>query len=151
MTEQQDRIEKFVDLRAPVSRVWRALTDHRQFGEWFRVAIDGPFQVGEVSTGHVTYPGYEHLRWHATVEAMEPERRFVYHWYPGAVDPEFVIGSEPPTRVEFTLQPLGGGTRVTVVESGFSRLPQPRAMDALRMNTDGWIEQMDNIRAYVDG
>jgi uncharacterized protein YndB with AHSA1/START domain len=151
MTKMQDRIEQSVELRAPIGRVWEALTDHRQFGEWFRVAIDGPFEVGKVSTGHITYPGYEHLAWHATVQAMEPERRFAYTWHPGDADPERVKGSEPPTLVEFTLEPRGTGTHLTVVESGFSRLPQPRAMDALRMNTGGWIEQMDNVRTYVDG
>ena len=150
MTELQDRIEKSVELKAPVSRVWKALTDHREFGEWFRVALDGPFRVGEVSTGHITYPGYEHLRWHAEVEAMEPERRFVYRWYPGAVDDDFDFASEPPTRVAFTLQPAGDGTRLVVVESGFSKLPMPRAVDALRLNEGGWEEQMDNIRTHLD-
>lgn len=82
---------------------------------------------------------------------MEPERRFAYHWYPGAVAPDFDFCSEPPTLVEFTLQGQAGGTRLTVVESGFSKLPRPTATDALRMNTRGWIEQMDNIREYLDG
>ena len=67
-----DRIEKTVDLAAPLSRVWRALTDHRQFGEWFRVHIESPFVVGETSRGHITYPGYEHLRWQAVVQKNWP-------------------------------------------------------------------------------
>ena len=48
----QDRIEKIVDLAAPVSRVWRALTDHEEFGQWFRVRLDGPFEVGATTTGN---------------------------------------------------------------------------------------------------
>ena len=75
-------IEKRIELKAPVSRVWRALTDHREFGEWFRVKLEGPFVPGEVSRGHITYPGYEHLKWEATVQRMEPERLFSFTWHP---------------------------------------------------------------------
>lgn len=77
-----DCIENRIELRAPVSRVWRALTDYREFGEWFRVKLEGPFQPGRVSRGRITYPGYEHVVWEATVEAMEPERLFSFRWHP---------------------------------------------------------------------
>jgi uncharacterized protein YndB with AHSA1/START domain len=73
-----DRIEKRVELQAPVSRVWRALTDYREFGEWFRVKLDGPFVAGEVSRGHITHPGYEHVVWEAAVQKMEPEKLFSF-------------------------------------------------------------------------
>ena len=79
------RIEKRVALQAPVARVWRALTDYREFGQWFRVKLDGPFVPGQVLRGHITYPGYEHLRWEAVVEKMEPERLFSFTWHPYAV------------------------------------------------------------------
>src|SRR5215813_745759 len=79
-----DRIEKTVELEAPVSRVWRALTDHVEFGTWFRVRLEGPFVPGQVSRGHITYPGYEHLRWEAVVQKMEPERLFSFTWHPYA-------------------------------------------------------------------
>ena len=82
-----DRIEKTIELKAPVSRVWRALTDHREFGTWFRVRIDGPFVAGQVSRGQITYPGYEHVRWEAVVQKMEPERLFSFTWHPYAIDP----------------------------------------------------------------
>ncbi|MGA8300388.1 MAG: SRPBCC family protein, partial [Terriglobales bacterium] len=62
------RIEKRIELKAPVARVWQALTDYRQFGEWFLVKLDGPFVTGEKSTGHMTYPGYEYVRWEVVVE-----------------------------------------------------------------------------------
>src|SRR5437899_1549828 len=81
-----DRIEKTIELKAPVSRVWRALTDHREFGTWFRVRLDGPFVPGQVSRGHITYPGYEHVKWEATVQRMEPERLFSFTWHPYAID-----------------------------------------------------------------
>ena len=82
----QDRIEKSIELKAPVSRVWRALADYREFGEWFRVKLDGPFVVGQASSGHITYPGYEHLKWEVVVQKMEPERLFSFTWHPYAVD-----------------------------------------------------------------
>jgi uncharacterized protein YndB with AHSA1/START domain len=91
-----DRIEKTIEIKAPVSRVWRALTDHREFGTWFRVRIDGPFVVGEVSRGQVTYSGYEHVRWEAVVQKMEPERLFSFTWHPYAVDPNEDYSKEPP-------------------------------------------------------
>src|SRR5581483_8702391 len=96
-----DRIEKRIELKAPVSRVWRALTDYREFGEWFRVKLDGPFAPGQVSRGHITYPGYEHLEWEAVVQVMEPERLFSFTWHPYAVDPQVDYSTEIPTLVEF--------------------------------------------------
>ena len=148
----QDRIEKHIELKAPVARVWRALTDYREFGEWFRVKLDGPFVPGEVSTGHITYAGYEHLKWNATVKAMEPERLFSFTWHPYAVEPDADYSAEPPTLVEFKLEPTpAGGTLLTVVESGFSKIPAGRRAEAFRMNEGGWAQQMENIAAHVDG
>ncbi len=146
----RDRIEKHVELRAPVHRVWRALTDHVEFGQWFRVALDGPFQLGQVSRGRITYPGYEHLRWEATVLRVEPEHLFAFSWHPYAVDPEVDYSSEPPTLVEFRLQPIEGGTRLTVTESGFLQIPLARRHEAFRMNDGGWGEQIGNIRRHVE-
>jgi uncharacterized protein YndB with AHSA1/START domain len=145
-----DRIEKTVEMDAPIERVWRALTDHTEFGEWFRVKLDGPFVPGEVSTGHITYPGYEHVKWHAKVKAMEAPRRFSFTWHPYAVDPDVDYSQEPPTLVEFRLEATGKGTRLTVIESGFDALPPHRRPEALRMNDGGWAEQMRNIRAHVE-
>jgi uncharacterized protein YndB with AHSA1/START domain len=145
-----DRIEKVIDLRAPVSRVWRALTDHQEFGAWFRVRLDGPFVPGQVSRGNITYPGYEHVRWEAVVQAMEPERRFSFTWHPYAVDPKADYGQEPPTLVEFTLEPIPTGTRLRIVESGFDRLPAHRRDEAFRMNEGGWSAQAENIARHVD-
>src|SRR5687768_5070355 len=117
-----DRIEKRIELKAPVSRVWRALTDYREFGEWFRVKLEGPFIVGQVSRGQVTYPGFEHVKWEATVQKMEPERLFSFTWHPYAVDPQVDYSQEPPTLVEFRLEKTRGGTLLTVAESGFDKI-----------------------------
>lgn len=147
----QDRIEKTVELAAPVARVWSALTDHEQFGVWFRVKLDGPFKVGEVSRGQITYPGYEHMKWVATVRSMEPERFFSFTWCPYAVDPDIDYSNEPETVVEFRLEPTVSGTRLVISESGFSALPDDeRGVDAMRRNTQGWEEQAKNIAAHVE-
>jgi len=121
----ENRIEKRLELKAPVSRVWRALTDHREFGQWFRVKLDGPFVPGQISLGHMTYPGYEHVKWEAVVQKMAPERLFSFTWHPYAVDPKMDYSKETPTLVEF------------------------RRLEAFRMNDGGWTEQIKNIESHV--
>ena len=145
-----DRIEKTVDLKAPVSRVWKALTDHKEFGSWFRVNLAGPFGPGARSTGHVTYPGYEHLKWEAVVQKLEPERLFSFTWHPYAVEPGTDYGKETPTLVEFTLEKTATGTRLRVVESGFDKLPAHRRDTAFQRNGEGWAIQMQNIAQYLE-
>lgn len=147
----QDRIEKSIELKAPIARVWRALTDHEEFGEWFRVKLDGPFVVGEVSSGRVTFPGYEGLKWEATVVAMEAERLFAFTWCPYAHDEGRDYSQAPKTLVEFRLEPMANGTRLAISESGFNALPDDALrVDALRSNTQGWNIQAGNIAAYVE-
>lgn len=145
-----DSIEKSVEIAAPVDRVWRALTDHKEFGEWFRVRLDQPFTTGQESTGQMTYPGYEHMPWKATVVEMEEPRLFSYRW------PHMDADSKAREDwawilVEFRLEPTDAGTRLTVTESGFDALPADRRAEAYRMNEGGWEEQMGNIRAHVEG
>jgi uncharacterized protein YndB with AHSA1/START domain len=146
-----DRIEKRVDLKAPLARVWRAITDYQEFGQWFRVSLEGPFIAGKTTTGRITYPGYEHLIMKVNVEKIEPQRLFSFHWHPYAVDPSVDYSKEPSTLVEFKLEPIAGGTRLVVVESGFDALPAPRRDEAFRMNDGGWTEQMKNIEQHVNG
>jgi uncharacterized protein YndB with AHSA1/START domain len=140
-----------VDIEAPVERVWQALSDHRQFGAWFGVALDGPFVPGEEAVGRITHPGYEHVRWAARIVAMEAPHRFVFTWHPYAVDPAVDYAGEEPTTVEFRLAPRGAGTRLTVTESGFDKIPADRREQALRMNGEGWSAQVENVRAHVEG
>jgi uncharacterized protein YndB with AHSA1/START domain len=144
-----DRIEKRIELKAPVSRVWRALTDYREFGEWFRVKLDGPFVPGQVSHGHVTYAGYEHLKWEAFVQKIEPEQFFSFTWHPYAVDPKVDYSKETPTLVEFRLDKTASGTLLLLTESGFDKIPSHRRAEAFRMNDGGWAEQMKNIEKHV--
>ena len=144
-----DRIEKRIELKAPVSRVWRAITDYREFGEWFRVKLDGPFVPGAASTGHITYPGYEHLKWEAVVQKMEPERLFSFTWHPFAVDPKMDYSKEAPTLVEFRLEKTATGTLLVLTESGFDKIPAERRLEAFRRNDGGWTAQMKNIENHV--
>jgi uncharacterized protein YndB with AHSA1/START domain len=144
-----DRIEKRVELEAPVSRVWRALTDHRECGEWFRVKLEGPFVPGEVSRGRITHPGYEHVTWQATVQKIEPERLFSFTWRPYAIDPNVDYSHEEPTLVEFKLAPTPGGTLLVITESGFDKVPSHRRAEAFRMNERGWTMQLENIARHV--
>ena len=146
----EDRIVKSIELKAPIARVWRALTDHEEFGEWFQVAIDGPFVAGEISTGQMTYPGFEHFPWYATILEMEQEKRFVLTWCPYIDNPDADFSKEPTTRVEFTLEPTAEGTRLTIVESGFADLPADhRREECLVRNTKGWDEVVETVKAYV--
>ncbi len=146
-TTETDRIEKTVILKAPRSRVWRAIADAKQFGEWFRVNLDGEFKAGATIFGKITYPGYENLTLEMRVGRIEPERLFSYRWHPG--DPRTDYSAEPMTLVEFTLEDVPGGTRLTIVESGFDKIPLARRAEAFRMNEGGWIEQIENIGRYV--
>lgn len=144
-----DRIEKQIELKAPVARVWRAITDHQEFGEWFKVKIDGPFVPGEVSRGHITHPGYEHVQWDALVKEMEPERYFSYAWHPYAIDPEVDYSGEARTLVEFRLEPTDTGTLLMITESGFDKIPAHRRAEAFKMDDSGWTGQIKNIANHV--
>jgi uncharacterized protein YndB with AHSA1/START domain len=146
-----DRIEKTILLKAPPARVWRALTDPTEFGAWFGARLDGGFVVGRLTTGRITSPGYEHMRFEATVERMEPERLFAFRWHPHAVDPGKDYSSEPMTLVELRLEPVPDGTRLTVVESGFDRLPPARRDEAFPLNSEGWAIELQNVKRHVGG
>ena len=144
-----ERIIKTIELKAPVSRVWQAITDHREFGNWFRAKIDAPFAVGEISTGHITYPGYEFYKWYARVLKMEHERYFAFEW-PNPADPHADdYSNEPMTLVEFALESIEGGTRLTITESGFENIPEDRRGNAFRENDGGWTQQMKNIEVHI--
>lgn len=146
-----DRIEKTTLIKAPIARVWRALTSAREFGEWFRVKLENEFAPGGRTTGHITYPGYEHLRFSVAVEIMLEPEYFSFRWHPYAIDPDADYSSEQPTLVEFRLSEEAGGTRLIVTESGFEQLPPGRRDEAFRMNSNGWQIQLQNIEAYLNG
>jgi uncharacterized protein YndB with AHSA1/START domain len=143
-----DSIEKRIELKAPISRVWRALTDSVEFGQWFGVKLESPFVVGKATAGRISKPGFE-FRWEAVVQKMEPERLFSYTWHPYAVDEKRDYSKETPTLVEFLLEKTPTGTLLTVKETGFDAIPASRKAEAYRMHDQGWAAQMTNIGDYV--
>jgi uncharacterized protein YndB with AHSA1/START domain len=144
-----DRIEKTIIVRAPRSGVWRVLADSRAFGTWLGAALEGPFAPGAIVRGRITYPGYEHLVMEVRVERMEAERLFSFRWHPHAVEAGRDYSAEPMTLVEFTLEEVPEGTKLTVVESGFDQVPLDRRSEAFRSNSSGWEEQMKSIERHV--
>ncbi len=149
MASETDRIEKQILLRAPRSRVWRALSDAKEFGAWFGVELEGPLAPGVRVRGKVTYPGYEHMTFEMDVERMEPERLFSWRWHPAAVEAGVDYSKEPTTLVVFQLEDQSAGTLLRVVESGFDRIPAARRAQAYRLNEDGWGRQMRNIEQHL--
>jgi uncharacterized protein YndB with AHSA1/START domain len=144
-----DRIERRVVVRASRSRVWRAISTAKEFGAWFRVNLEGEFVEGGMVRGRITHPGFEHVTVEMLVERVEPERYFSYRWHPHAIDPAVDYSAEPTTLVEFTLQDTEDGTAVTIVESGFDRIPLARRAEAFRMNDQGWAGEIKNLERYV--
>jgi uncharacterized protein YndB with AHSA1/START domain len=144
-----DSIEKTIFLRAPRSRVWQALTDSGEFGNWFGVRFEAPFESGAQIKGRITVPGYEDALMEIFIEQLVPESLFAYRWHPYAVDQAVDYSSEPTTLVEFRLADTAEGTSLTIVESGFDQLPPGRRSEAFRMNREGWTAQLTNIERYV--
>jgi uncharacterized protein YndB with AHSA1/START domain len=156
-----DRIEKRVVLRAPLDRVWRAISDAEEFGRWFGVRFDGPFVEGASITAAIAPTTVDeevakrqepHAGAKSTwqVVAIEPRRRFAYRWHPFAIDPDVDYDSEPTTLVEFTLSETDDGVLLTITESGFDALPEERRSDSFEANAEGWAIQTDLVRRYLE-
>ena len=144
-----DQIKKSVFLQAPRARVWKALSDTNEFGNWFGVKLNGPFVPGSYLRGKITHKGYEHYPFEITIDRVEPERLLSWRWHPNAVDSKVDYSKEPMTLVVFELEDAPGGTRLTVVESGFDGIPESRRLDAYRGNEKGWTMQMESIQRHV--
>lgn len=160
-TAVSDRIEKQVLLRAPLSRVWRALTDHTEFGQWFGVRFDAPFRPGASVSGVITpttmdeeiakeQKPYAGMRFTIVVDRIEPETAFSFRWNPYGMDETVDFSKEVKTLVEFTLQETADGVLLKVVESGFDQVPVERRATAFTANEGGWTMQMTLIRKYVE-
>ncbi|GAC1657598.1 MAG: SRPBCC family protein [Gemmatimonadaceae bacterium] len=144
-----DRIEKQIRLTSPRSRVWRALTDSRQFGKWFGADVQGAFTPGATVRAQITARGYEHVSFDVVVESVEPEHHFAFRWHPYAIEPGVDYSTEPRTLVDFTLKEVDGDTLLTVVESGFDDIPASRRVKAFEMDSKGWAGQLVNIQKYL--
>jgi uncharacterized protein YndB with AHSA1/START domain len=145
-----DRIERKIHIKAPRSRVWQALSSAEEYGNWFGVNLKGQsFAPGRQVQGPITIDGFTHVTFDAIIERVEPESLMSYRWHPYAVDPATDYTQEQRTQVTFTLADAEGGTLLTVVESGFDQVPAERRLEAFRMNSGGWEEQVRNIERYV--
>jgi uncharacterized protein YndB with AHSA1/START domain len=160
MTTNTDRIEKTITLRAPRERVWRAISDAKQFGSWFGVDFDGPFVAGERLTGRITptkvdpevaklQEPYTGKAFECEIERIEPMNLFSFRWHPFATDPGVDYSKEPMTTVTFELAEVSGGTRLSITESGFARLPLERRAKAFAANEGGWTHQSRLIEKYL--
>ena len=150
MNSSTDRIERQMVLKAPRAKVWRALTNAEEFGNWFGVNFKGKsFVAGQHTQGQLSYPGYEHVVMEVLIEQIVPEKLFSWRWHPYAVKPEIDYSQEEATLVVFELKDAEGGTLLTVVESGFDKVPAARRDEAFRMNTGGWEQQMKRIEKHV--
>jgi uncharacterized protein YndB with AHSA1/START domain len=138
-----DRIERTLQLTHPPERVWEALTTAEGLGTWFGHSAEIDLRVGGTAT----------LTWKSgdtatlTIERVEPPRVFGYTW---AI---YGLPENDPRRtyVEFTLEPTSGGTTLTMVESGFAQLPDAEYQKAYSGNTEGWMSELDELVAYLDG
>ncbi len=144
-----DRVSAKAFLRVPRSRAWEALTDSKRFGEWFGAELTGAFVPGATVNGTITEKGHEGMPFEMRIERVEREELFSWRWHPYAVDPAVDYSSEEPTLVEFRLREAPGGTVLTVVESGFDGIPEPRRAEARRMHEEGWAGQMKSIKRYL--
>lgn len=147
-----DRIERSIAINAPRAKVWRALTNAEEFGTWFGADLKGQrFAPGQRARGPITFKGYEHLFFDVVVDRIQPEDLMSYRWHPYAHDPNVDYTKEEPTLVTFTLKDAPGkGTLLTVVETGFDKLPPERRMETFRMNTLGWESQTKKLAQHVE-
>lgn len=149
---ETDRIERSIVINAPRASVWRALSNAEEFGGWFGANLNGQvFASGQRVQGPITIEGFEHIMFDVVVERIEPEHLLSYRWHPYPVDPKIDYEKEERTVVTFTLKDAGNGTLLTVVETGFDKVPPERRLEAFRMNSGGWEAQLDNIQRHVTG
>jgi len=145
-----NRIDRTIEIGAPVERVWKALTTADQLSAWFRVSIEGPLTPGSHVWMKSTDPQYAGMRFQVRIVEADPPRRFVWEWHPGAVDPTVDYDREPWTRVTFVLEPAAGGTRVTLSETGFDQISLARRAKVFEDNSQGWAEVLQWLRAYAE-
>jgi len=162
MTTTTDRIQKKVVLRAPRERVWKAISDAKQFGAWFGVEFDGPFVAGAAMKGRMTptkvdpavakmQEAYKGMEFDCTIDRIEPMRLFSFRWHPFAIDPKVDYSNEPTTLVTFELEEVPGGTQLTITETGFDKVPLERRAKAFEANAGGWTHQIDLLTRYLAG
>ena len=158
MPTDTDRIEKKILLRAPPERVWRAVSDSKEFGTWFGAAFDGPFVAGGRLAGRIVptkvdpviargQEPFDGMRFEVAVERVEPLRLLSFRWHPYPVEAGIDDPAVPTTLVVFQLEEASGGTLLTITESGFDRLPRA-AREVVRRQRPG-LDRADQARREV--
>lgn len=146
-----DRIEKGILIQASVSRVWRAIADHKEHGTWFQCEFDRPFKVGEQVMGRMTLNGVEHLTFPMKILVMEENRLFSCAGPAYVEKTDLDLLKEPWLLTEYLLEEAPEGTWLTIVESGFDKLNAAIRAEARRGNEGGWEFQLNNLRNYLHG
>lgn len=150
MTTISDRIETEVLIEAPQARVWRAISNAEEFGKWFQVDLTGKeFAAGQTVSARISSCGHGDLPWTVLVERIEPEQLFSFRWHPYSKDSSVDYSAEERTLVEFRLKEVDNGTLLTVIESGFDKVPPERRLEAFRMNTRGWAAKIEDVEKYA--
>lgn len=148
MTNQQNSIERQIEIKAPVAKVWEALTDAKLFGQWFKVELHSPFVAGQTTKGRNVSKGFE-MDMEFIVKEIKPKSYFAYAWTPFPMDRNFDYSKEEPTLVEFFLESSAVGTVLKVKESGFNKVTASRRAEAFKMHTGGWEAQLKNIEKFL--
>lgn len=141
-------IYREIEIAAPMTHVWNALTDHKELAKWFCAKADKPFKVGEVSRGKIVGCGHDDLPWASEIVAMDPETYFAWKWHPG-IDKGSDRDAER-TLVEFRLKPTDTGTLLSVRESGFENVPAAKRAEILAGNNAGWDAQLANLEGHFE-
>ena len=144
----ENSIERRITIKAPVAKVWRALTDAKLFGQWFKVDLQSDFVAGQTTKGRNTSKGFEmNMEFH--VKEIRPQSYFSYSWIPYPMDQNFNYSKEEPTLVEFFLEEAKEGTLLKVKESGFTKITASRRAEAFKMHSGGWEAQLKNIEKFL--
>ena len=144
------RIDRSLEIDAPLEQVWRALTDAAELSAWFQVTIEGRLAAGSDVWMTSVHPGHAGQRFRVHVAELTPPHCVVWRWHPGEVDPKVDYTREPQTTVTFTLEPSGRGTRLRVVESGFDEISLARRATVYEDNSKGWAEVLVWLQKHVE-
>lgn len=148
MGTSENSIERQIEIKAPVGKVWKALTDAKLFGQWFGVNLHSEFVPGKTTKGRNTSKGFEmDMTFH--IKELKPQSYFSYTWIPFPIDQTFDYSKEECTLVEFFLEEIATGTLLKVKESGFNKITASRRAEAFKMHSGGWEAQLRNIEKFV--
>lgn len=145
MSEFKDSIERVMTLPVPIERAWSAITDPAEVRQWFGDQSD--YELREGGEGRFKW-GDEGSR--MRIVTLEPPRRFVYRWAPGNDDQSIPFDEMPTTLVEYVLESIPDGTRLTLTESGFASLPAEQREGSFADNSEGWTSELAKLVTYTE-